>query len=154
MATEYEIRQAINYLLEFFELPRGRALEDVVTAWQGEFRKVEGAELTLAVEHARRHREYWPKPTHLWGVILDQRRANPKRSKIEVAFWEWERGGRYGPCPVCGSVHELTRADRRSGVWHDHQRHLETKVPYVGPRTGLAVKGCMAKHSEEEGTPF
>lgn len=152
MATELDIREAIRHLSEFFEQPRGRTTDDVVAAWLHEFEKVSRDEILHAAEVCRKTREYWPKPVHLWSAIKDLRAdQGGQQSPLERAYWTWERAGRHGPCPVCGSV--LESWERRPGVYrtnirHDQEQHREACIPYTGERTGPTVDGRMVKQAQ------
>lgn len=122
--------------------------EGVVTTWLDVLGRVSPDQLERAIGAILASKEeYWPKPGQVrWYLNQLPREAHaPTGTRAEYMAWE-DRGGTneagtgFAPCPVCGSVPEATG---RFETFHDHQRHYEAGVGYMGPRTGpmTTVKG-------------
>lgn len=135
-----DVLQLLGDLAEIYSLPKGRTVEQMARVYEDVLTDLPLEALRGAVRDYRRSDErFFPKPGALRALARRHVREEHalELGGLEARYWTWERTkGDGAPCPVCGSVVEVR--DGRVNVWHDHQRHHEAAIGYVGPRTGPA----------------
>jgi hypothetical protein len=128
--------------------------DEIASAWQRVLGGYSLQEFRAGLDtFLRSDAKYWPKPGQILREIdrLRFERGETGRKGLAAAYWDWEKSGKTGPCPVCGAVIEF-RPGQRSAVYHDHQQHYEKYVGYCGPRTGPVVDGKMLPADAHETT--
>lgn len=152
MITIVDVARALERLTDTLGLPekfrdkgadRAQIMERLARTWLDVLRSLEPSQLDAAVKaYLSTDAQYLPTPGKLLAVARDVGGAGIALPlNLESRYRQWEAGHLAGGCPVCGSV--IQQVGTRFGVLHDHQKHFETGVGYVGQRTGPTRGGAM-----------
>jgi len=131
-----------------YRLPKGVEIPILAEEWYRQLRQFEAEDVTAAVEaYLSSEARFFPLPGSIKTLAYAARRQRgPDLGDLRAQYWRWFQDGMEGPCPVCGAVLacltcgkiECRQDHGRLGVQHDHRRHMERGIPYVGPRSPLA----------------
>jgi hypothetical protein len=132
-----DVAAVLDRLATVYAAPKV-ALPLLGDVWVRALHGIEPRELHAAVDrYLESAARFFPKPGEIRALIPRRNGDSPDDGTLLGRYRAWQFGSGVGdrePCPVCGSVLEETAG--RLAVQHDHQRHHEAGIPYVGPRTG------------------
>ena len=146
MLSKQDVGTALDRLAQVYRVPQGTSLPTLGDVWVRALADVERQAFLAAVDtYLRSPARFFPKPGELRALIPRQM-GESHDGTLLGRYRAWQFGSGLGdgePCPVCNSV--LSQIDSgRLALHHDHQRHVEAGVGYVGLRTGpVDARGQM-----------
>ena len=138
MPTRGDVSAALDRLATVYHAPKGISLATLGDVWFQSLHDLAAPDLRTAVDtYLRSAARFFPKPGEIRS-LLPRRNGDEHDGTLLGRYRFWQFGSGVGdgePCPVCGSVLAQTESGRLA-MHHDHQRHVEAGIGYVGPRTG------------------